>query len=223
MKQGVVIGVAMTALVAVALFAYSRRDGDARREPARVRDQELAELRQEIEILKRNNNTASELGRALRNGALGRAAAIPSPSAEAAPQAPAEPSFEGQEKPPELTEEEIAVQLDNHFETESRDPAWADQATHEATRAFTEDIPAGSRVTKVECRKSLCRVDTEHDDVDAFRAFADASLLSRGRKIWNGGFSSMVRSQSESGVTAVTYIAKEGQAVPAPEPIAAVH
>ena len=221
MKLGVVIGGVMSLLVAAALFAYWKGGARAQGEPAPVRDREIAELRQELESLKRNS-AAAELGRALRAGTPGRAT-VPSPSAEAAPQEPVGGSFEGTEKPPELTEEEIAVQLDNHFDTEQRDPAWADQATQDATHAFTDDIPAGSRVTKVDCRKSLCRVETEHDDVDAFRAFADASLLSRERKIWNGGFSTMVRSESESGVTAVTYIAKEGQPVPGPEALAANH
>jgi hypothetical protein len=223
MKQGVVIAGLVSVLVVAAVFVYSKRDASARAEGAPVREQELAELRAELESLKRNG-AASELSRALRAGTAARAT-VPSPSAEAAPGERLEPAVEAEsaEQAPQITEEEIAVQLDNHFDTEQRDPAWADQATQDATRAITEGLPSGSTVTKVECRKSLCRVDTQHDDVDAFRAFADASFLSRERKIWNGGFSTMVRAESESGVSAVSYIAKEGESVPGPEPIAANH
>lgn len=223
MKQKIMVGGIVFALAGLGLFAFSRSEARPREAHAHSHEQELAELREELESLKQKS-AAHDLRRAVETGVQGRVTVLPQPSAETSPEREAAGApFGGTETPPEMTEEEIAVQLDNHFDAQTRDRAWADRATQEATRAFTENIPAGSQVTKVECRQNLCRVDTEHTDLNAFRAFADATLLSRDRKIWNGGFSTMVRTQTESGVTAVTYVAKEGQPVPGPEPSAAIH
>jgi hypothetical protein len=107
------------------------------------------------------------------------------------------------------TEQQLVAQLEHEFRAEARDPKWSDQGTAEATRALAHDLPGGTKLGKVECRFTMCRVESSHAGVDAFQAFVSSSLLSRGRQLWNAGFSSYVVDQSPSGVTALTFIARE--------------
>ena len=117
------------------------------------------------------------------------------------------------------SEAEALAQLDDKFEAEERDPNWSGPAATQATRALTSDLPSGSTLGSVECRTNLCRVESSHPSLDAFQSFVHSALLSRDKKLWNGGFSAQVVAQGPLGVKAVTYIAKEGQAVPQLEPV----
>ncbi len=116
------------------------------------------------------------------------------------------------------SEERIAQALDTRFGAEAVDPAWADGAAREAARAISADLPEGTTLEKVECRKSMCRVETVHENTGAFRSFVTDALLSHDRQLWNGGITSSLRETTDSGVTAVTYIAKDGEAIPAIDP-----
>lgn len=177
---------------------------------------ELASLRAELASLKANSAAALLLAQQSAQLAQhkGEKPAAPAPTAQGEDTAPSPPA-EATEAP--LTQAEVAVYLDNTFDAEPVDPAWGKAATQEATRALSSGIPSGTKVKGVQCRTSLCRVETSHTSVDDFRAFATGSLLGRDRHIWNGGVSTQVREESATGVTAVTYIAKEGQSVPVPE------
>jgi hypothetical protein len=177
---------------------------------------EVAALRDEIASLKANSAAALLLAQQARR--LGETTGEAKPGAGAEAQAAdVEASQPPAEAPEALSELEAAVQLDNRFDAEPVDPAWGRAATLEATRALSAGIKDGTAVKAVQCRTNLCRVETLHASLDDFRNFAAGSLLGRERQIWNGGVSTLVRSESEDGVTAVTYIAKEGQPVPVPE------
>jgi hypothetical protein len=107
---------------------------------------------------------------------------------------------------PTEQEARAVAELEDDFHSERRDPKWSDQGTTEATRALSRDLPQGTKLGKVECRLTMCRVESSHTSVDAFRNFVRVSLLSHDRQLWNGGFSSYVVGQSPSGVSALTFI-----------------
>jgi hypothetical protein len=116
-------------------------------------------------------------------------------------------------------ETEYEAQLEVKFQAETRDPQWSREASTEARRALSTDLPIGSALETVDCRANLCRVESSHASVEAFRTFVEAALMSRGKKLWNAGFSAQVVAQSASGIKAVTFIAREGQAVPVADTI----
>lgn len=105
--------------------------------------------------------------------------------------------------------EALVAQLESDFQSEAHDPKWSARGTSEATRALSHDLPGGTKLGKVECRFTMCRVESSHSSVEAFQAFVRSHLLSHGRQLWNGGFSSYVVAQSPSGVTALTFIERE--------------
>jgi hypothetical protein len=112
---------------------------------------------------------------------------------------------------------EQAALLNNGFDDERPDPGWSIQAARQVQSALSSTLPAGSTLGKIDCRTKLCRVETTHDSIDAFKAYVDAGYISREKKTWNSGFSALVTSRTASGVNAVTFIAREGQSVPVPD------
>jgi len=117
------------------------------------------------------------------------------------------------------TEAEALAQNEEKFLSEPRDSNWGGEATVQATRALSSDMPSGSHLGKIECRTNTCRVESSHKDLEAFQAFVQAALLSRTKKLWNGGFSAQVTEQSASGVTAGTFVTREGYSNPSPEAV----
>lgn len=169
--------------------------------------QEMEQLRPETRGLERERAAGPLL-------AARRQTSDPSPVPASRAPVPGEGQAAASDATHSYTQEEIADDLERRFEAEPFDSAWSARATREATRALSTDLPEGTTLKKLECRSSLCRVDTLHASLDAFRTFASTSLLGRERRIWNGGVSTMVTDESDHGVTAVTYIAKEGESVP---------
>lgn len=208
----VTIGVAV--LIAVAYQVASR----ARERPvsgASSDSDEIAELRSEIEALRKQNAAAVLVaGYANRRAAPGEGVEAQKPVADEKPVAalaPAAPS------PPRMPSDEVvAAQLDDHFAAERPDPSWSERATHDASAAVSKTLPPGSAIRRVECRATLCRVESFHESVSAFKKFNDETFLDHHRALWNAGITSMVREQTAAGVTAVSYIAKEGQEIPPP-------
>lgn len=115
---------------------------------------------------------------------------------------------------------EYTAQLEDKFRTEAPDPNWSQKATGDATRALARNLTPGSRLGTVECRIDLCRVETTHDDLTAYQTFTHEVLGSAHEKLWNAGISTQViNMQSRSNLTAITFIAKEGQEMPPAEPV----
>ncbi len=206
-RRGLLAAVGALVIAGGLLYWKSRADGVDFDDT----QQEMQQLRSEMRDLKRDQ-AASLLLAAQRDGKDTSTAPPGRGPAPGEGQSAAAGSAGATQH--SYTEEEIADDLDSRFEAEPFDAAWSNSATREATRALSTDLPEGTTLTKLECRSSLCRVDTLHDSLDSFRTFASTSLLGRERRIWNGGVSTMVRESSDTEVKAVTYIAKEGQSVP---------
>ena len=202
-------------------FVYWMVAGAAKQRPP-VTPDEIATLRSELRSLR------TEQGRLVLLATQAASRQLPPGMLEPGDRTPPAGSAESSDRTPEkktapaqeddAIDVEAAIFLDKRFDAERSDPGWSQTATREATRALSSTLPPGTTLQRVECRTDLCRVESNHTNMDAFQAYTKACLLSRQRQIWNGGFSAMVRSESASGVTAVTYIAREGQAVPVPDP-----
>jgi hypothetical protein len=116
-------------------------------------------------------------------------------------------------------EMEYESQLEAKFRAQPHDRDWSEQAMATATHALSADAPSGSRLGAVECRSDSCRIESSHDNLEAFKAFVHAALLNPKRKIWNGRFSTQVIDESPSGIRAVTFFTREDRELPAPEPV----
>jgi hypothetical protein len=117
-------------------------------------------------------------------------------------------------------EAETVQQLDRKFTAEARDSDWTGTAERDLHAALSATLPEGTTLGKVECRTSFCRVESFHQDLEHFQQFVDKAYMGREKQVWNAGFTAVVTSQSPSRVTALSYVAREGQAIPALEPVA---
>jgi len=60
----------------------------------------------------------------------------------------------------------------------------------------------------------MCRLETRHENIEAFREFNTSAFARPGQSIWKGAVYSAVREQSAGGIVALTYLAKEGEELP---------
>jgi len=211
-------GGAIALLVLVAGLIYSKSSEHHQGPTARKSSaaDEIEALRAELNEVKRNTAAGLMLARAANERSPGPS---PGSAASAAPAVSPTPERSEEEKAADArrAELELAESLDRKFATEQIDRDWAGPAAEEAKRALTSQIDGDSSVRRVECRATWCRIETFHATIDAFRGFAKEALLGRQRQLWNGAITATVRDESESGVTAVTFISREGHPMPLPD------
>jgi hypothetical protein len=216
-------GAAVVAFVASAGLIYWTSSARQPRSAKPSSTDEVRALRAELAEMKQNTATSLLLARAANERAL-QPAAAPSPVAAEVdrPASAATPeSAPTDAEDARRLEIEQAESLDRKFDAEPMDRAWAAPAAQEARRALQLEISGDTSLQRVECRTTWCRIETSHADVDAFKSFANKSLLNREKQLWNGGISATIRDESEAGVVAVTFITREGHAMPLPDGVEA--
>ena len=102
------------------------------------------------------------------------------------------------------------------FVSENADPSWARDARRTAERSLIQHMPDGSRIASIECRSTMCRIESNHDHAHAADAFANETLGSSERQPWNGAFATGAISEGDNGgsVTMVSYLMREGNEMP---------
>lgn len=111
---------------------------------------------------------------------------------------------------------EIREQFEVAFDTERSDASWSAVAKRRAEDRLRNVLTSGSEVRSVDCRSSMCRIETRHDDVRKYRDFIQETLMNPERQIWNGGtFSTLLEDQPGNAI-AVTFLARENQALKNP-------
>lgn len=148
-----------------------------------------------------------------------RAADVPpSPGAPVVERAaPAAIERSSPSKAPTMIEQFAPVHdaLEVAFGAEAHDGAWAMNAQRTAENALTATLPPQSAIRSVDCRTTLCRIESTHGSYEFARTFVNQLVGQEGRP-WNGGFYTGPVAQDPSGaVTFVTYLSREGAAMPA--------
>lgn len=102
------------------------------------------------------------------------------------------------------------------FAGERLDPSWARDARRLVDTALSAHLPDGSRLTAVECRSSLCRVETTHESRNDAKEFTSKSLSDPASRPWNGSFASGPTSVDalNGRVTQIVYLVREGHELP---------
>jgi len=200
----ILLGLVVVGLVAVLI---GRSKGRAAKAAPDVTAMEIDQLRATIDDLHKEVAV---------NRMLLASQAQPVPSTDtapgAAPAAPPPPAAVARKG--ELTEVGIIAQLDDIFKTQETDAAWSRSAVSTGSRILGSHLTPGSRLASAECRKDLCRFETRHPGIEDYQQFFRTGLLSQESGLWSAGFTSYVIERSPAGVVAVTFVAKEGQAVP---------
>jgi len=109
----------------------------------------------------------------------------------------------------------IRERLDDQFARERPDPAWAPDAQRTAEARIVGAISKTSEVRSIECRASMCRIETAHQDLDHYQQYVHRAFMDPETHLWNGGFfATLLGEPTESRVTTVAYLARDGEALP---------
>ncbi len=103
------------------------------------------------------------------------------------------------------------------YEAERVDEAWRRDAVATASRRLPAALPSGSRLEHVDCRSSLCQIETSHADEQEAQAYVAAALKTPETQLWNGGFVAVVERDTGGAVRVTAFLAREGREVPLPE------
>jgi len=148
-----------------------------------------------------------------------RRAPDPLPLAESAARrtddAAAEPS--GAKRTPSTPE--VRERFDAVFGAEAVDASWSGRAADALAKSVQALLPAGSTLRRVECRGTLCRIETLHADVDGFRTYAQDAFVHRETRVGASGFFASLVGEPAPGepVVGVVYLAREGKQLPGPD------
>jgi hypothetical protein len=135
---------------------------------------------------------------------------------DAVPREPSLPAEVGHT--PSVSEKRDAYEI--AFVGDHLDSTWDARTAKEAVAKIRAALPDGSTFRSFECRAVMCRVETSHADVAAYRKFVKTAFMSSATRLWNGpGFSTRLSDEGSPGkpLVTVSYIAREGQALPAIE------
>lgn len=119
---------------------------------------------------------------------------------------------------PAPTSAQVRDRLDDAFRADPIDAAWSQTAVRTLQTKLGPLLPPQSAVRSVDCRGSLCRIETSHAGVTEYRDFVQRTFLGQA-ELWNAGFFTNVIADPVPGqpVITVAYLAREGQSLPSPE------
>lgn len=113
-----------------------------------------------------------------------------------------------------LTETERQVYADSIFEDQAYDPTWAAASTRQLNAALSTINAPGLKLTGVECRSSLCKVELRASDKQT--ANASIRTVVHGMK-WPGSGMAINGDPDARGELSVTlYLARRGSPLPEP-------
>ena len=152
-------------------------------EASSAADPEIERMRMEIDAIRR------ELQQSRREAAELRALV----SAETRAPHGEETGALGQQEPPDGAPQEPTLQpIDGfaedvaRFEAEPSDRTW--DPSPQLHGALTASLPKGSSILSLECRSSLCRLETTHADPERYQAFTRLFTFFAGEaQVWKAG------------------------------------
>ncbi|WP_415829619.1 hypothetical protein, partial [Corallococcus exiguus] len=117
--------------------------------------------------------------------------------------------------PSSVSTEQVRQRLEDYFGDESFDTAWARSAEQQAKDGVRAALPVPSQLRSVECRASLCRIETEHGDSEQSLTFVRTAFMDPERQVWNAAFVTVRGADStDDHIVTVTYLAREGVDLP---------
>jgi len=105
--------------------------------------------------------------------------------------------------------------LEAAFAQELHEGAWSIDAQRTAEASLSATLPPRTAIKSIDCHSTLCRIETIHDGYQDAKVFV-SHLVEPGQRPWNGAFYTgpIARDSGTGVVTFVTYLAREGAAMP---------
>jgi hypothetical protein len=148
------------------------------------------------------------------------AAAVPATAEPVAPSDSAEPP----RAKPTPTREEMRDGFETLFQSDPYDAGWSQRTTETLTRGIHAVLPPGSRLQRLECRGTLCRVETSHADLEAYRTYTQDAFMGQTRLTTGAAFGTVLGEPVPGRpVVAVAFLARDGNELPDVEALVGTH
>ena len=133
------------------------------------------------------------------------------PEADAATARDSSESQEEDSAEPSFTTEDVRAFLDTTFETETTDKQWGASATQAIYDVAQPELGPNSEIRSVECRSSLCRIESVQEDSEHYAAFVSKVKQS---KVSPEGFFTKTGETPDGKSILTMYLAREGHPLP---------
>ncbi|MGO8994470.1 MAG: hypothetical protein ACLQVI_14220 [Polyangiaceae bacterium] len=182
------------------------------------RDADVRDLRKKVAALSESAASAAERDPSEpARVVLPFAPAAGQPVAAAPPPIASASSAPAEARPPAPAPAEIRDNFEIAFEDDHADPSWSAPAARQAHDKITAVLPEGSQLRSIDCRESMCRIETSHASMARYQAFARAAFMDPSTEVWNAGtFSTPLNDGPVNGgpIVIVSYVGREGKALP---------
>jgi hypothetical protein len=191
----------------VSLLVLGVRQGfwlGATKESTRGGSDEMARLRAEIDELKQSVKVSEGFARA--------AVQSVTPLRAESKSGPGTPESESRQRGTGASgpdEQEITRRLERRFEDEKPDPSWSKASQRLVTEHVHRGVPPESKVQAIECRRTMCRVESQHPTFEVYKKFVDDALLFPDGG-WDGPVMISITSRHPD-VKAIGYLFREGE------------
>ena len=193
-------------LVSCFLFLLQRGYFAGRsKEPLPSGSNDVAQLRAELEELKQSVKVSEGFARAAVQS-VAPIRAVDQKSARSVAEGEPSPGAAPTSGP---DDREITRRLEQRFADEKTDPGWSKPSQQIITTHVHQGIPPESKVKSIECRRTMCRVESQHPSFDVYKKFLDEALLFP-HGGWDGPVMTSVLSRSPE-VKAVGYLFRAGE------------
>jgi hypothetical protein len=194
-----------TILIAVALFLEHRG-----------RSTEMAHLQRQVEDLTASARTAEARGGDPNAGTQLREMLLE--QARSAPPRDEPPTVEKVAEPKKaLKESDVIAGFNAGFEQDREDSTFTERQKRELIGKFNDALPKGSVIRDLDCRESMCRLETSHLTDGSFRTFVHQAILDPETRAWTGPAAISLDADhpaADGSVVAVAFLAREGHALP---------
>lgn len=110
--------------------------------------------------------------------------------------------------------EKLRETMESNFAVQPVGRNWGDGAATEVRTKVVARLPKDSQLRSIECRESMCRLETSHHDEETYRAFVSRSLSSPDFN-WQGTMAFVpLRTDSSGEITTVAYLMRPGYLPP---------
>jgi hypothetical protein len=114
-----------------------------------------------------------------------------------------------QDRAPQLTVEQSQAMVLDAYAGEAVDSAWSAQTSYKLDAAVRGHLPAGSKLSSLECRTSMCQLKVTHPD-----PMAHSTFMMDGFGSWPGWVLVAGKEQDRGEVVITLIVGREGTALP---------
>jgi hypothetical protein len=117
------------------------------------------------------------------------------------------------------TRDEQRDAIEAHFRSERMDGAASAADTRRLEQALPGALPTGSSLRAVECRSTLCRIETGHTDLASAQEFLQRAFVAPDTAVLRGPGVSRISNELSASepFVAVAYVARDGKPLPTTE------